>query len=170
MAASVGSTEIMELLFNCVADRSTSSDTDTQADSITVYCNQPTRLSKQFPLHLAAAKGHEEAVIRLICHGAKASLRNSSGQTPLHRAACAGKPLVVAALLQSDSSVSNLKDFSEEGNTALHLAAQDGHFDVVRLLKEIGGADVCIQNSQGKTPAQVAQNSLIREYLQQQQQ
>lgn len=132
-----------------------------------MYCNQPTQLSKQYPLHLAAAKGHEQAVISLICLGAKASVRNSSGQTPLHRAACVGKPLVVAALLESDSAIINLKDFSEEGNTALHLAAQDGHFAVVRLLKEIGRADVDIQNSQGKTPAQVALNSEIREFLSQ---
>lgn len=135
-------------------------------DAVALYCNRTTAdRSKQSPLHFAAAKGHEEAVLRLICHGAKASLRNSFGQTPLHRSACAGKPLVLAALIESDPSIVNWKDFSEDSNTALHLAAEDGHLEVVRFLVEVGQADKNIQNAQNKTAAQVAQNREIRDYL-----
>lgn len=135
-------------------------------DAVTLYSNKVTTdRSKQYPLHFAAAKGHEEAAMRLICHGAKVSVRNAFGQTPLHRAACAGKPLIVAALLKSDSSIINWKDFSEDGNTALHLAAEDGHFDVVRLLVDVGEADRSILNGQNKTAAQVARNEEIREFL-----
>lgn len=136
------------------------------SDSVTLYCNKSTQdRSKQFPLHLAAAKGHEEAVIRLICHGAKVSNRNAFGQTALHRAACAGKPLAVAALLESDASCVDWKDFSEDSNTALHLAAEDGHLEVVQLLVDIGEADKNVLNAQNKTPAQVAQNEEIKSFL-----
>ena len=131
-----------------------------------MYCNKATQdRSKQFPLHLAAAKGHEQATLRLICHGAKVSNRNAFGQTALHRAACAGKPLVVAALLESDSSCVDWKDFSEDSNTALHLAAEDGHLDVVKLLIDLGRADKNVLNAQNNTPAQVAQNDEIRSLL-----
>lgn len=163
MAASVGSDEIIELLVESVANGTSTSSAE---DAVTLYCNQATQSrAKQFPLHLAASKGHEQAVLRLLCHGAKASTRNAFGQTPLHRAACAGRPLVVAALLEADPATVNWKDSSEDASTALHLAAEDGHFAVVRLLIELGHADLLIQNAAGKTPAQVAQNSEIRDYL-----
>ena len=163
IAASVGSADIIELLIEGVANRSTSQSSE---DSVVIYCNQATKgNAKQYPLHLAAAKGHEQAVIRLLCHGAKASVRNGFGQTPLHRAACAGMAMIVVALLEADPSDVNWKDFSEDSNTALHLAAEDGHFDVVRLLREIGGADLSILNAQNKTPAQIARTQEIRDYL-----
>lgn len=150
-------------MIEAVANLSCSTSSE---DAVTLYCNQATKdRSRQYPLHFAAAKGHEEATLRLISHGAKASLRNAFGQTALHRAACAGKPFLVAALIQSDPSIVDWKDFSEDSNTALHLAAEDGHFDVVRLLIELGQADRNIQNAQSKTAAEVAQNKEIREFL-----
>lgn len=165
MAASVGNEEVIELLVESVANWPSTSEVSSEG-SVTLYCNQPTQSrSKQYPLHLAASKGHEQAVIRLLCHGAKASIRNAFGQTALHRAACAGKPQSVAVLMESDPAAVNWKDFSEDASTALHLAAEDGHLSVVRLLVELGHADVTIQNAQGKTPAQVAQNYEIRDYL-----
>lgn len=165
IAASVGSEEIIELLVEAVANWPSTSPSSAE-DAVTLYCNQPTQSrAKQYPLHLAASKGHEQAVMRLICHGAKASARNAFGQTALHRAACAGKPQVIAVLMESDPSTVNWKDFSEDTNTALHLAAEDGHIAVVRLLVELAHADISVQNAQGKTPAQVAQNQEIRDYL-----
>ena len=131
-----------------------------------LYCNQPTSPpSRQYPLHLAASKGHEKAVMRLISHGARAGVRNGFGQTPLHRAACAGKAQIVAVLMESDASVINWKDSSEDANTALHLAAEDGHFSVVKLLVELAHADSSILNGQGKTAAQIAQNREIKNFL-----
>lgn len=165
MAASVGNEEIIELLVEAVANWPSASEYSPE-DAVTIYCNQPTQSrAKQYPLHLAASKGHEQAIMRLLCHGAKASAKNAFGQTALHRAACAGKPQAVAVLMESDPSTVNWKDFSEDANTALHLAAEDGHISVVRLLVELGHADITIQNAQGKTPAQVAQNQEIRDYL-----
>lgn len=160
----MGSAEIIELLTETVANLPSSSTSP--EDSVTLYCNKATQdRSKQFPLHLAAAKGHEQAVFRLLCHGAKVSNRNAFGQTALHRAACAGKPLVVAALLESDSSCVDWKDFSEDSNAALHLAAEDGHLDVVKLLVNVGQADKSVLNAQNKTPEQVAQSQEIRSFL-----
>lgn len=162
MAASVGSGEIIELLMEAVGNWPSSSPDD----AVALYCNQPTQSrAKQYPLHLAASKGHEEAAMRLLCHGAKACNRNAFGQTALHRAACAGQTQLVAVLMESDPSTVDWKDFSEDANTALHLAAEDGHMAVVKLLVELAHADTSIPNGQGKTPAQVAQNQEIRDYL-----
>lgn len=162
MAASVGSDEIIELLVESVANYPSSNI----EDSVTLYCNQAIRTgAKNYPLHLAASKGHEQAVMRLLAHGAKPSVRNAFGQTPLHRAACAGKPVIVAVLMEADASAVNWKDYSENENTALHLAAEDGHMAVVKLLVELAHVDPAILNAQGKTAAQVAQSPEIRDYL-----
>lgn len=162
MAASVGSSEIIELLVESVANF----PCPNAEDAVTLYCNQPTTIrTKNYPLHLAASKGHEQAVMRLLAHGAKAAIRNGYGQTPLHRAACAGKPAIVAVLMEADPSTVNWKDFSEGANTALHLAAEDGHLAVVKLLVELAHVDTTILNAQDKTAAQVAQSAEIRDYL-----
>lgn len=164
VAASVGSDEIIEILVEAVANWP--SNYSFSEDAVTLYCNQATGApSRQYPLHLAASKGHEEAVMRLLSHGARAGVRNGFGQTPLHRASCAGKPSIVAVLMEADSSVINWKDASQDANTALHLAAEDGHLTVVKLLVELAHADTSILNGQGKTAAQVAQNQEIREFL-----
>lgn len=73
--------------------------------------------------------------------------------------------MIVAALLESDRSCVDWKDFSEDSNTALHLAAEDGHLEVVELLVDLGQADKTILNAQNKTPLQVARNEEIRAFL-----
>lgn len=160
IAASVGDVVIIDLLIRKVGS------INTNQDAVVIYCNQLTFKAHQSPLHLAAAKGHEQAVFTLLGYGASATLRNYFGQTALHRAACAGETFVVAALLEAESSVVNWTDSSEDRNSALHLAAEDGHLSVVRLLCEVGAADLNLTNAGGKTAAQVARTADIREYLQ----
>lgn len=41
---------------------------------------------------------------------------------------------------------------NKTGNSAIHLAAQNGHVDIVRKLIQIANADVNAQNGQGNTP------------------
>eukprot|EP01052_Picozoa_sp_SAG31_P007741 SAG31_NODE_373_length_16597_cov_21.519518_13_plen_171_part_00 len=53
------------------------------------------------PLHLAAWKGNEAAVMALISHGAEVNAQDRSGWTPLHWAAFKGRAGAAAALLRS---------------------------------------------------------------------
>ncbi len=154
MAASVGSELDVTLLCRALPS----------ADARVVYCNAPTRRSRQTPLHLAAAKGHDQALLRLVSFGALPNKRNASGQTPLHRAACAGFDFCVTALLEAEPSVVNAVD-NENGQTALHLAAEDGHAGCVKLLVELGGADRLIRDKEGKTACDLARTPEIAALL-----
>lgn len=164
MAASVGSVRAIELLLQEVRDRSARAAQET---AVAVYCNQQTRVGAQnTALHLAAAKGHDAACLRLLASGARPELRNALGQTALHRAAAAGHALVVAALLeQAAPPLVNCTDRSPAHSTALHLAAEDGHLQVVRLLCDLGAADPFILDANGHTPAHVARTEPIRTFL-----
>lgn len=134
------------------------------ADACVIYCNAPTRRSRQTPLHLAAAKGHDQALLRLLSFGALASKRNAAGQTPLHRAACAGFEFCVTTLLQAEPSIVDAVD-AENGQSALHLAAEDGHVGCVKLLLELGGANSQLRDKENRTAADLARTPEIAALL-----
>ncbi len=154
VAASVGSEAAIALLCQALPS----------ADARAIYCNAPTRRSRQTPLHLAAAKGHDQALLQLLSFGALANKRNAAGQTPLHRAACAGFEFCVTALLEVEPSLADAVD-AENGQSALHLAAEDGHGGCVKLLLEIGGANRLLLDKEGRTPADLARTPEIRSLL-----
>lgn len=74
------------------------------------------------PLHQAVLKGHEEAVSRLIGHGADVNGKAEDGSTPLHPAAFLGLEEVVRTLVEhgADVNASN-----EKQETPLKLASVD---------------------------------------------
>ena len=108
--------------------------------------------------------------------------RNKDGETPLVSAfkmgeyyaeyMCHGEPhsydttrVEFAKLLldKMDAYGVNLAD--KDGMTALHYAAQNGfNNEVVALVQK--GANVSAKNAEGKTPADMADNNLMKAYLQ----
>jgi ankyrin repeat protein len=166
---------LIDLLVEEVAETEGRFDAKTPpvSDSaVAVYCNEPVRSGgRNGPLHLAAAKGHEAACLRLLAYGARPDVPNAQGQTPLHRASAAGQVLVIAALLEqlgvseTGTSLVNLADRTEDRQTALHLAAEDGHLDAVRLLCELGHANPLTADAHGRTALQLARTEAIRDYL-----
>jgi ankyrin repeat protein len=128
------------------------------------------------PLHAAARSGSLEVVELLLAHGADVDARSRGGMTPLHTAAGSGSRPVVDLLLrhgaevdariptgmyvdvgpdvdiaaQARSAANKSDEVRPLQKTAMMLAAQKGHLDVVeRLLK--AGAEVDATGASGTT-------------------
>jgi ankyrin repeat protein len=106
----------------------------------------------QNALMWAAAEGHVAVVEALIGAGASVASRLSSGYTPLLLAVREGRLGVVKALLKAGADVNDTIQPVEAsgprpasgagaprpGNSALHLAAVNGHFELGSFLLEAG--------------------------------
>lgn len=107
----------------------------------------------QSPLHLAVLT-HQPLIVRhLILAGADPSLRNFRGNTALHLACASGDLACAKALTdplypmernkltlgqQVPALPQNLEQRNYNGEMCLHVAAANGHVDLVRLLLRLG--------------------------------
>ncbi|XP_041859118.1 caskin-2-like isoform X2 [Melanotaenia boesemani] len=95
------------------------------------------------PLHLAAQYGHFEVSEMLLQHQSNPCLVNKAKKTPLDLACEFGRAKVAQLLLSSNMVVALLEGERKEPTdsaytTPLHLAARNGHKDVIRLLLKAG--------------------------------
>ncbi|XP_039992013.1 caskin-2-like isoform X2 [Xiphias gladius] len=98
----------------------------------------------QIPLHLSAQYGHYEVSEMLLQHQSNPSLMNKAKKTPLDLACEFGR-LKVAQLLLSSNMVAALLEgegghdsLDSPSTTPLHLAARNGHKDIIKLLLKAG--------------------------------
>ncbi|KAM9817384.1 caskin-2 [Neosynchiropus ocellatus] len=105
--------------------------------------NSPS-LDGQIPLHLSAQYGHYEVSEMLLQHQSNPCLVNVAKKTPLDLACEFGR-LKVAQLLLNSNKVSALLEgdkgqdsLESPASTCLHLAARNGHKDVIKLLLRSG--------------------------------
>ncbi|KAG7264108.1 hypothetical protein CRUP_020785 [Coryphaenoides rupestris] len=97
----------------------------------------------QVPLHLAAQYGHYEVSEMLLQHQSNPCLMNKMKKTPLDLACEFGRVKVTQLLLSSNMVTSLLEGEGRDpqdsaSTTPLHLAARNGHRDVIRLLLKAG--------------------------------
>lgn len=105
-------------------------------------------------LHAAVAGGHEEVVDLLLKYGARTTIQDACGNTPLMYAALGGHMGVVQKLLHVVGD-KGLAERGEEGRTALHHAVIGGHDELVAFLMS-KGAHVSSKDVAGVTPLMYA--------------
>ncbi|XP_076305649.1 uncharacterized protein LOC143222691 isoform X2 [Tachypleus tridentatus] len=106
------------------------------------FVNKPANHGET-PLHLACQYGHLHVVCALLRHGANQTQRNHEHKTSLDLACEYGRYKVVEVLLNVNHCHSLLAENPQDildnnRTTCLHLAARNGHRDVIRLLLRAG--------------------------------
>ncbi|KAH8892461.1 ankyrin, partial [Thozetella sp. PMI_491] len=92
----------------------------------------------------------------LLTRGASTTPINSQSYDALRLAAEGGFAVIVEALVRTcDQRIPNIDNTTSEGNTALHLAAWNGHAEVVDILLN-KSADWTAKNNSGYTPFHLA--------------
>ncbi|WP_353279393.1 ankyrin repeat domain-containing protein [Wolbachia endosymbiont (group B) of Xanthorhoe designata] len=139
--------------------------------------------NKKTSLHYAAKNNNKEIVVALIKAGAYINAVDKDGNAPLHLAGAkeigdllqsvkeANDKLLEAAKSGNIDDVENLLNgegkaqvnaIAKGGNTPLHLAAQNGHKDVVEFLLS-KGAKVDAQSDDLSTPLHFAAKSRYKD-------
>jgi ankyrin repeat protein len=107
-------------------------------------------------LMIAVAKGHGEIVQLLLTRGADPNRQDIYMWTPLMRAAHEGRLREAEVLLSDPRTEVNRR--GEYDSTALHLAAAEGHEELVRLLLR-HGASKTLADGSGRTAHTIAAQS-----------
>ncbi|KAK2639540.1 hypothetical protein Ddye_027335 [Dipteronia dyeriana] len=119
-------------------------------------------------LHIAAKLGKYSVVDEIIdLHPSLVNETNSKGETPVHTAAAAGNNYVFDILIHRRKrdhdgttkmivTVEVMKMQDNEGNTPLHIAVRNGHFEVVRNILSRDSSLLQCLNQAGKSPLSIA--------------
>ncbi|XP_019119465.1 ankyrin repeat domain-containing protein 50 isoform X1 [Larimichthys crocea] len=104
-------------------------------------------------LHVASWQGSVEMVDLLLKHGANPNAQDTEGRPPVHSVAWTGHAEVGHHLLGANGV--NIDLACHQGATALSIAAQVGHANIVAMLLE-RGANPDHMDKYGRTPVKVA--------------
>ncbi|RMC08736.1 hypothetical protein DUI87_14985 [Hirundo rustica rustica] len=94
---------------------------------------------KKTPLHAAALRGHLSIVEVLLANRGRAGAKDMDGCTPLHYATMKGNTDIAKVLLASGKN-KKIDDRNVWRKTALHVAAEYGHGELINLLLSHGAA------------------------------
>lgn len=95
-------------------------------------------------LHMASSHRHAGIVMLLIDNGASLRCKDEENTTPLHAACAEGNIQIVKKLFKAAARSAGgwvtiqemVTDKDIDGNTCLHLAVENGHYEVVKLCLE----------------------------------
>ncbi|KAM4558014.1 uncharacterized protein ankrd50l isoform 2-T2 [Odontesthes bonariensis] len=104
-------------------------------------------------LHVAVWHGYVEIVYLLLKHGANPNAQDTAGRPPMHSVAWMGHTKVGHCLLETNEV--NVHLACHQGATALSIAAQEGHANIVIMLLE-RGANPNHMDKYGRSPVKVA--------------
>ncbi|CAK6971733.1 ankyrin repeat domain-containing protein 50 [Scomber scombrus] len=104
-------------------------------------------------IHVASWQGCVEMVELLLKHGANPNAQDTEGRPPLHSVAWNGHAEVGRCLLGANGV--NIDLACHQGATALSIAAQVGHANIVAMLLE-RGANPNHMDKYGRSPVKVA--------------
>lgn len=104
-------------------------------------------------LHVASWQGCVEIVDLLLKHGANPNAQDAEGRPPIHSVAWRGHAEVGCRLLEASGVGIDLA--CNQRATALSIAAQEGHANIVAVLLE-RGANPDHMDKYGRTPVKVA--------------
>ncbi|XP_076730846.1 uncharacterized protein ankrd50l isoform X2 [Maylandia zebra] len=104
-------------------------------------------------LHVASWQGFVEIVDLLLRHGANPNAQDAEGRPPIHSVAWTGHAKVGHRLLEASGININLA--CHQGATALSIAAQEGHANIVAMLLE-RGSNPNHMDKYGRSPVKVA--------------
>lgn len=128
----------------------------------------------QTPLHLAVLTRQPRMVRRLLCAGASPEIRDRHGNTALHLAVASGDISCVRALTEPITAAEtnaaelrytpydrntavNMRDlYNYDGLTCVHLAALNGHIEILRYLVWFGANINAKEWKGGRTPLHLA--------------
>ncbi|EQC37216.1 hypothetical protein SDRG_05442 [Saprolegnia diclina VS20] len=104
-------------------------------------------------VHTACRMQQLDVLKYLLLLGVDVNARNAIGVAPLYICAATGALPFVEALVRASASVRGAT--GPNGDSALHVAVQENHFTIARLLVH-AGADVNGQSAIGDTPLHIA--------------
>ncbi|XP_067668066.1 serine/threonine-protein phosphatase 6 regulatory ankyrin repeat subunit A-like [Haliotis asinina] len=90
----------------------------------------------QTPVMLAAKSGHKSVFYLLVCKGASLSVKDYDGNNIFQVACIGGHVKMVECLLSND--IVDINELRQDGKSALMLAVECGHKDVIDLLQHSG--------------------------------
>ncbi|KAM9394124.1 LOW QUALITY PROTEIN: synphilin-1 [Pholidichthys leucotaenia] len=111
------------------------------------------------PAGLGVKNGHLECVRWMVSETEAIAELSCTKEYPslIHYAARYGQEKVLLWLLQfMQEQAISLDEVDQNGNTAVHVAAQYGHLTCIQTLVEYG-SNVTVQNQQGERPSQSAE-------------
>jgi ankyrin repeat protein len=110
---------------------------------------------EQTPLHLACLNRHSDTARLLVQAGADLHARDRDGLSILHAACLGGITWLAQELITRGVEINEQYSGYYEKGSALHLATQQGHTEIIKLLLA-NKADINGKNDDGETPLHVA--------------
>ena len=119
--------------------------------------NAKTKLTGYSPLHFAVSGASDKVVVDLLRRGADPDQRSTDEQavSPFLLACELGQEMAVQLMIKA-SRGKCVDSTDADGNTALHLAAENGHAGIVQVIMSVMPQLEREENKYGKTAATLA--------------